>query len=105
MAKKLCKAIQFAADASEALILNTLLKVWCERNINKAGGLKHNCYAPVYCVRGDVKMSARRIGDKLTLFKGIASIDLPTAKVTYEMPVPLEEPKPKAKRKTRKAKK
>ncbi len=102
---KLCKAIQFAADATEATILNALLKVWCERNINEDGTLKHNCYAPVYCVVGEVKMSARRIGDKLTLFKAAGSISLPTQKVTMVMPEPLEEPKSKAKRKRAKAKK
>ncbi len=103
---KTCKALQFAADASDESILNVCVQTWADRNLNADGSLKPNSYAPIYLTRGDdEKLLVRRIGSDLTLYHGGKSIALPTATTTYSMPTPLAEPAPKPARQPSKQRK
>lgn len=77
MAKKICKALAFADKTSNAKILTACCVEWVKRNKLADGALNKNNYAPIYCTRGDEKLSVRRSGNELVLFAAIANCKLP----------------------------
>jgi len=76
---KKCAALVFAADATNDAVLAKCSAEWKKRNRKSDGTLNKNNYAPIYIVRGDEKLSARRSGAMLVLFAAVAErkLDLP----------------------------
>jgi len=80
---KKCEAIKFPKNAKNAAILARCSDEWKTRNVNADGSLKKNRWAPIYCIRGDEKLSVRLSGDSLILSGEIARIDCPQPKIVW----------------------
>ena len=82
--KKTCKALSFPAKTTDAAILKACALEWKKRNVNEDGTLKPNRWAPIYCLRGDTKLSVRLDGKHLVLFGELARTEAPTPRLVWD---------------------